>query len=72
LIDAAAVDGAGHWRALWLVTLPNLKPALSALTIVLSINCWNEYFWPLLIIESPEARTAQLGLRRFLDEDFGD
>lgn len=70
LFDAAAIDGAGPWRALWLIAVPNLKAPLAAVTIVLLIECWNEYFWPLLVARSPEARTLQVGLRAFLDEDF--
>jgi len=72
LFDAAEIDGAGHWRALWLVVLPNLRPALAALTIILFIDTWNEYFWPLLVTDSPNSRTIQVGLRQILEEDFDD
>lgn len=72
LFDAAEIDGAGHWRALWMVVLPNLKPVLAALSIILFIDCWNEYFWPLLVTESPEARTVQIGIREFIESDFSD
>ena len=70
--DAAEMDGAGHWRALWLVVLPNLKPVLSALAIILFIDCWNEYFWPLLVTDAPESRTVQIGIREFLEADHND
>ena len=69
LLDAAEMDGAGHWRQLWLVVLPNLTPALAALTIILFIDCWNEYFWPLLVTETEASRTLQIGLREFLEEE---
>ena len=72
LFDAAEMDGAGHWRALWLVVLPNLKPVLSALAIILFIDCWNEYFWPLLVTDAPESRTVQIGIREFLQADHND
>lgn len=72
LLDAAEMDGAGPLTALWRIMLPNLGPALAALTIVLSIDCWNEYFWPMLVIDSPGARTVQLGIREFLEENFED
>jgi len=72
LFDAAEIDGAGHWRTLWLVVLPNLKPALAALSIILFIESWNEYFWPLLVTDTPASRTLQVGLRQFLEEDFDD
>ena len=69
LLDAAEMDGAGPWRTLWQGGLPNLTPALSALTIILFIDCWNEYFWPLLVTETPQSRTLQMGLREFLESD---
>ncbi len=69
LLDAAEMDGAGPWKALWLVMLPNLTPAISALTIILFIDCWNEYFWPLLVTETANSRTLQIGLREFLESD---
>lgn len=69
LLDAAEMDGAGPWRQLWLVVLPNLTPALAALTIILFIDCWNEYFWPLLVTETERSRTLQIGLREFLEEE---
>ena len=69
LLDAAEMDGAGPWRALWRVVVPNLAPALSALTIILFVECWNEYFWPLLVTETEASRTLQMGLREFLESD---
>lgn len=72
LIDAAQMDGAGHWTTLWRVIVPNLGPALAALTIIIFIDSWNEYFWPLLVTESEASRTIQIGLREFLQEDQND
>jgi len=72
LLDAAQMDGAGHWTTLWRVIVPNLGPALSALTIIIFIDSWNEYFWPLLVTESSASRTIQIGLREFLQEDMND
>ena len=69
LIDAATVDGCGPLRALVLVILPNLRPALAGLTIVAAIECWNEYLWPLLVTDSERSRTIQVMLRRFLDAE---
>lgn len=72
LYDAAAMDGAGDFRTMWSVVLPNVTPVLTALTIVLFVDCWNEYFWPLIVTESPNAMTAQIGIRRFMDAERGD
>ena len=45
---------------------------LAAIAILLFIDCWNEYFWPLVITESEDAMTVQIGIRRFLDAERGD
>jgi len=66
------MDGAGELRILRSILLPNLKPALAALLVILFVDCWNEYFWPLVITETDASRTVQVGIRRFLDADQGD
>ncbi|SDR60268.1 carbohydrate ABC transporter membrane protein 2, CUT1 family [Rhizobiales bacterium GAS191] len=72
LYEAAELDGAGHLRTLWHIVIPMMAPALSALAIVLFIECWNEYFWPLLVAPSPDSRTLQVGLRAFLEEQYSN
>lgn len=68
LIDAAHMDGRSSWGTLWLVVLPNLKPALAALGIMLFISAWNEYLWPSLILQNSDA-LVQIGIRSFLGEE---
>ncbi|MCU1407459.1 MAG: putative transporter permease protein [Glaciihabitans sp.] len=65
LIDASHIDGRSSWGTLWLVVLPNMKPALAALGIMLFISAWNEYLWPSLILQSSDA-LIQVGIRSFL------
>lgn len=65
LVDASHMDGRSSWGTLWLVVLPNLKPALAALGIMLFISAWNEYLWPTLILQSSDA-LIQVGIRSFL------
>jgi ABC-type glycerol-3-phosphate transport system permease component len=47
------------------VVLGLLRPALGAVAILLFINTWNEYLWPLLVMPSPENTTIQPGLALF-------
>lgn len=65
LLDAADMDGRGPWRALWEVVVPNLRPALAALGIMLFISAWNEYLWPSLILQQSDA-LIQVGIRGFM------
>jgi ABC-type glycerol-3-phosphate transport system permease component len=65
LLDAAQMDGRSSWQALWQVVVPNLRPALAALAIMLFISAWNEYLWPTLIMQKSTA-LIQVGIRAFL------
>lgn len=65
LVAAARVDGRSSWSILWTVVVPNLRPALAALGILLFINAWNEYFWPAIVLRRSNA-VVQLGLRSFM------
>lgn len=65
LIDAAAMDGRGSWSTLWLVVVPNLIPALASLGVILVISAWNEYTWPLLVMQR-DTSVVQVGIRAFL------
>jgi multiple sugar transport system permease protein/sn-glycerol 3-phosphate transport system permease protein len=72
LYEAARIDGAGSLRTLLDIVVPNIGPALAAIAIVLSIDGWNEYFWPMLMSTEPSSRTVQIGLREFVEEEFGN
>ena len=69
IFEAAQVDGANSLKTLLQVVLPNLKGPVASLGIILFINCWNEYFWPLLITRSIDKATVQIGLSMFLSSE---
>jgi multiple sugar transport system permease protein len=64
-IDAARVDGAGHFRIYWKVILPMSKPALAAVAIFTFQFHWQAFFGPLIIINSKQMYTLPLGLALF-------
>lgn len=66
LIDASQMDGRSSWGTLWQVVIPNMKPALAALGIMLFISAWNEYLWPSLILQNNNDALVQIGIRSFL------
>ncbi|OHV62749.1 ABC transporter permease [Pseudofrankia sp. BMG5.36] len=72
LLGAATLDGATHGETLRLVVLPLLRPALSAVAIIVFITTWNEYLWPALAAPSPEHTTIQMGLRLFSNQEGPD
>lgn len=66
LLDAARMDGAGEFRIYAQVILPLSGPALAAMAIFTFTYAWNDFFWPLIIISSPQYRTLPLGLALFV------
>ena len=66
--EAAKLDGAGFFKTYWRVMLPLAAPALAAVTILEFQGIWNEFFWPLIILqdESVHAHDRDLQLRRHL------
>lgn len=60
--EAARLDGCGELRALPHVVLPMARPQLITAAMWCALSAWNGYFWPLLITDSPQRRTIQVGL----------
>jgi multiple sugar transport system permease protein len=60
LEEAARIDGCGRMTTLTRVLLPHLGPAVATLAIFTFTASWNEFFWPLIVVQSSEMRTIQL------------
>ncbi|MFF2247527.1 carbohydrate ABC transporter permease [Streptomyces sp. NPDC058142] len=66
LEEAAAVDGAGKLRTLVSVTAPLLAPGLVATALFAFITAWNEFFFALVLMKTPERQTLPVILTHFL------
>jgi len=62
LLEAAELDGAGHWRRLWRIVVPVSTPTIATVALVIIVNEWNNFLWPLVIIDSPDKMTLPVGL----------
>ena len=62
LEDAAKIDGAGFLQIYRLVMLPLAGPPLATLAILTFNSSWNNFFWPLIFINSAEKMTLPLGM----------
>ena len=71
LVHAARLDGMSELELVWRVMLPTAVPALFAFSIFSVVWHWNDYFWPLLVIASPELATPPLGTMFFRNEEAG-
>ena len=62
LLDAAKIDGAGFLRTYASVCLPMIRPGLAFLGIYTFIGSWNDYIWPLVVLNNPDKITLQVAL----------
>ena len=67
LDDAAAIDGCGPFRTFWSVILPLCMPAIGVTAVFTFIWTWNDFFTPLLYLNSPDMYTVPMGLSAFQD-----
>ncbi|MGQ4598148.1 ABC transporter permease subunit [Nocardia sp. R6R-6] len=64
LEEAAILDGCTTWQVYWRVLLPHTRPALMVLAVLTWITVWNDFLWPLVMIQREDVATATLGLVR--------
>ena len=65
LAEAARLDGASEFRIFWQVYLPLIKPAAMTLGIMTFQSGWNNFMWPLIVLNDPNKFTIQIGLSLF-------
>ncbi|MEZ4671572.1 MAG: carbohydrate ABC transporter permease [Anaerolineae bacterium] len=68
LLDSARIDGASEWRIYWQIVLPLAGPALAVLAIFSVMWRWNDFLWPLIVLNRKELFTLQVGLNSFQGE----
>jgi multiple sugar transport system permease protein len=61
-IEAARIDGASEISIFFRIVIPMIKPSIASMAVIKFMWTWNEFFWPLLVINSPEKATVTLGL----------
>lgn len=65
LLDAAAIDGAGPFRVYRHVVLPLTRPAMATLSVFAFLGSWNDFLWPLIVVNTPDKQTLPLALITF-------
>lgn len=71
LLDAARIDGCSDFGMYWMIVLPVIKPAMVTLGLILFMNAWNDYLWPMIMLNENAMYTLSLtvgaaGLRNYL------
>jgi multiple sugar transport system permease protein len=69
--EAAMLDGAGRFRIYWSIVLPLARPALVTVALFTFIGTWNDFFGPLVYLNSPELATLTLGLNMLKSQIVG-
>lgn len=72
LEDAAKLDGCNPFMFYWHILLPNSKPILTTLGLMAFQNIWNDFQWPLIVLNDESKRTLQLGLSYLMSEYYTD
>ncbi len=62
LIEAARIDGAGELRIFLRVVLPLSGPLIGVLTVLAFMGRWNEFLWPLIVLQGEDNLTLPVGL----------
>ena len=62
LDEAALMDGATPLTIFYKIILPLSKPALATLAVFTFMGSWNDFLWPLLMLDRPELQTLTVGL----------
>ncbi|MBN8941719.1 MAG: carbohydrate ABC transporter permease [Rhizobiales bacterium] len=71
LINAARLDGLGEFAIVWRIMMPTAVPAVIAFGVLSLVWNWNEFFWPLIVIQSEHLATPPLGVVFFNNAEAG-
>ncbi len=69
LEEAAKIDGCSQLGIFFRIIVPLSKPVFATVAIVLFINHWNDFLWPLVVASDESIRTIQIGLQYFMNEE---
>ena len=72
LEDAARIDGCTETQTFWRIMLPLVRPGLATVVIVNVVPWWNDFFFPLLFIQTDTWKTIPLGMQIFFGQHLVD
>ena len=65
LIEAARIDGANVFQIYWRIIMPISGPVIATATILRVLDMWNQFLWPLMVVQAEEYRPVMVGLQYF-------
>ena len=66
LLQSARLDGAREWQVLLKVVAPLTRPIILTGTILMTINIWGDYLWPVIVLQDYRKYTISAGLQEFV------
>lgn len=69
--EAARIDGANGYEIFFKIIFPLLKPITLTVITLLGLGIWNDFFMPLLVLQSPSTYTLPLGVSMFYGQQSG-
>ncbi len=67
--EAASLEGCGTIRLLTQILIPMIRPAIGSFSIFSIVTHWNDFFWPLIVVNSKEMFTPPAGIVFFADAE---
>jgi multiple sugar transport system permease protein len=71
LLDAGRIDGLSEFGLFWKICMPIARPALAVVIIFTFLGNWNDFLWPLIVVNSNQMNTLQVGLSRLSSLETG-
>ncbi len=71
LLDAARLDSVSEFGLFWRICLPLARPALAVVAIFSFLGSWNDFLWPLIVVNSSQNMTLQVGLSQLTAQEVG-
>jgi multiple sugar transport system permease protein len=72
LLEAARIDGANEFRIFRSVIVPVLRPIVVTLAVFTSLGTWNEFMWPLIVLNDSDLYTLPVALASLSREHVQD
>jgi multiple sugar transport system permease protein len=69
--EAAIMDGCSVWGLYWRIHVPLMTPVLATLSVLTFLGTWNDFLWPLLVLQSNTMKTITVGLATMLTFEGG-
>jgi multiple sugar transport system permease protein len=72
MLEAARIDGASEFRIFYGVVVPVLRPIIVTLAVLTALGTWNDFMWPLIVLNDSELYTLPVALATLSREHVQD